>query len=188
MASLRDQLLKAGLADPKQAKKIDKEKRDASKQAPKKQPAAESEAARVAREARESQAARDRELNRKKIEAAERKALREQIRQLVISNRLEKNGGERGKDTVAYRFTDGKRIEKIYVTDLIQQQLARGQLGVVKHGNGYEVVPAEVAEKVRGRDASVFVAIASAQGGMQAGTTDADDPYAQFQVPDDLMW
>lgn len=183
MASLRDQMLKAGLADPKQAKKIEKEKREAAKQAPKKQPA-ENEAARVAREAQQERAERDRELNRKKIEAAERKALREQIRQLVISNRIEKNGGERGKDTVAYRFTDGKKIEKIYVTDLLQHQLARGQLGVVKHGNGYEVVPAEVAAKVRERDPSVFVAVATP--GPKG--VDDDDPYAQFQVPDDLMW
>ncbi|MFP5384144.1 MAG: DUF2058 domain-containing protein [Gammaproteobacteria bacterium] len=183
MASLRDQMLKAGLADPKQAKKIEKEKREAAKQAPRKQPA-ENGAARAAREAQQERAERDRELNRKKIEAAERKALREQIRQLVISNRIEKNGGERGKDTVAYRFTDGRKIEKIYVTDLLQHQLARGQLGVVKHGNGYEVVPAEVAAKVRERDPSVFVAVAT------PGTksADDDDPYAQFQVPDDLMW
>lgn len=184
MASLRDQMLKAGLADPKQAKKIEKEKREAAKQAPKKKPV-ENEATRAAREAQQERTERDRELNRKKIEAAERKALREQIRQLVISNRIEKNGGERGKDTVAYRFTDGKKIEKIYVTDLLQHQLARGQMGVVKHGNGYEVVPAEVAVKVRERDPSVFVALANPG---TKGAHDSDDPYAQFQVPDDLMW
>lgn len=183
MASLRDQLLKAGLADPKQAKKVEKEKREAAKQAPKGKPV-EDEARRAAREAQQARAERDRELNRQKIEAAERKAVREQIRQLIISNRMEKNGGDRGKDTESYRFTDGKKIEKIYVTDLIHRQLSRGQLAIVKLGNAYEVVPGAVAEKIKERDPSFVISLASRDTSAPA----EDDPYARFQVPDDLMW
>lgn len=188
MASLRDQLLKTGLVDEKRAKQAEKEKRDAARQAakhtPKKAAAAEDPAAAAAREAQAARAARDRELNRQKIEAAEKRALREQIRQLVVSNRIEKNGGERGKDTVSYRFTDGTRIEKVYVTETLQRQLARGQLGIVRYGNGYEVVPADVAEKIRARDPGTLVVLAAPA----ATPADGDDPYAQFQIPDDLTW
>ena len=177
--SLRDQLLKTGLIDEKKAKQAAKEKRDAAKQG--KGNTAADESRLRAQQEQAMRAERDREINRKKQEGAARKALVVELRQLVETNRVERKDGE-----LPYRFSDGKRIEKIYVTDVLQQQLARGQFGIARHGRHYVVIPAEAIARIRERDpenrTGIFVAIATPNA-----KPDADDPYAQFQVPDDLM-
>ena len=184
--SLRDQLLKAGLADEKRAKQIAKEKREEAQQKKSAGKHAAHAADEAKRQALQAQAARnaerDREINRQQQEKQQRKALRAQVRQLVETNRIERREGE-----VGYRFSDGERIEKIYVTAELQQQLARGQLAIVRTGRRYDLVPAEVAGRIRERDPDgtgvVVVALAT-----PAAKPAEDDPYAQFQVPDDLMW
>jgi uncharacterized protein YaiL (DUF2058 family) len=44
-------------------------------------------------------------------------------------------------------------------------------------------VPADIAERVRARDPSLVLV-----WNQPSQTPDEDDPYADFQVPDDLMW
>lgn len=179
-SSLQDQLLKAGLADAKQAKKIAKEKHAAAKQSSG-ETAAE-EAKRLAREAQAARAERDREINRQKEEDAARKAIAAQARQLVETNRIERKGGE-----IAYRFADGTQVQKIYVVDTLQRQLARGQLAIVRLDEKYDIVPVEVAIRIRERDpAGEFVAVVALAA--PATQPDTDDPYAKFQIPDDLTW
>ena len=63
-------------------------------------------------------------------------------------------------------------------------QLSRGVLAIVKADGRYHLVPAGVADKIALRDsASVIV-----NNVKQAIEGDEDDPYAEFKVPDDLMW
>ena len=82
MASLQDQLLKAGLADQKKAKAIRNEKHKQRKQQPK-GTAQVNETENRARQAREEKAEHDRQLNLKRQQEADKKAIRAQIRQLV---------------------------------------------------------------------------------------------------------
>lgn len=183
--SLRDQLLKTGLVDDKKAKQLAREKRDEHKQ--QKQlgkhvptPAEQARARMLQEQA--ARAEQDREANKAKQEKAARKALYTELKQLVSSNRVERKGGE-----MPYRFRDGTKIEKIYVTDVLHAQLSRGQLGLARLGKEYIVLPAENIARLRERDPEnvtrIFVALATPDA-----KPDADDPYAQFQVPDDLMW
>ena len=60
----------------------------------------------------------------------------------------------------------------------------RGVLGVVKLGDGYEVVPRIVADKIAQRDAK-FVVVANTKADNKV---DEDDPYKDYVIPDDLMW
>ena len=58
---------------------------------------------------------------------------------------------------------------------------------IVRHGQGYELLPRVAADKVYERDATVIVL----DHGQPApgGTPDADDAfYSKFEVPDDLIW
>lgn len=48
----------------------------------------------------------------------------------------------------------------------------------------YELVPLKVAEKIRELDASVVIALHVPEKKPVA----EDDPYADYQIPDDLMW
>ena len=176
--SFGDQFLKAGLVSKTQLSKAEKSKSKQQKQKNKQKIEVVDEAAESARRVAAEKAARDRELNRLQKEALEHKAIQAQVRQLVEMNRLPRDDGE-----VGYNFQDGALIKKLFVTQDIHDRLARGRLAIVRFDAGYEVIPSVVAEKIRLRDADCIVSIAA----NQADEAD-DDAYADFKVPDDLMW
>ncbi len=179
--SLAEQLLKAGLVDPKKAKSVKKEQYDSQKHARKHKLETVDEAKAAAEAARQQKLERDRELNRQIKEEAERKAVIAQIRQLIDSNKVDRRRGD-----VAYNFTHLNKVKTIHVTPKLQQQLALGNLSIVVMDERYELVPTGVASKVRERDAS-YIVLCNDQ--LQADNQSSeDDPYAAFVVPDDLMW
>lgn len=181
MASLQDQLLKAGLIDTKKAKQANKEKRKETNVARRSAEPVLDEIKQSAEQARLEKAERDRELNRQREEALQQKAIAAQIKQLIENHRQPKDAG---KGDVEYNFTDGKLIKKIRVSSLVQEQIVRGVLAVVKLGEGYELVPRIVADKIAQRDEkAVIVANTKVQN-----QTDEDDPYKDYVIPDDLMW
>ena len=176
-SSLRDELLKAGMATKQDAQKADSERRKKRKQ---------KGAARVADNTKESarrlhaeKVANDRELNRKKLQEAQRKAVAAQIRQLIELNRLPREGGE-----TPYNFVDDTSVRKLYVTQEMSAQLGRGLLSIVRFGDIYEIVPTPVAEKIGERDHSVVLVCNTSSD----TPLNEDDLYADYQVPDDLMW
>jgi len=141
---LQEQLLKAGLASKKQAKKAEHEKRISRKQNSANPPAA------IVNTAREEQAAkeqRNRELNRERAEEARLRELKAQVKQLIETNRLPQDG--RGEP---YHFAEQNKIKRIFVSEEMAEQLSRGQLAIVKLGSAYEVVPAKVAGQIASRD------------------------------------
>jgi uncharacterized protein YaiL (DUF2058 family) len=176
--SFGDQFLKAGLVNKARLNEAQKSKSKQQKQKHKQKIEVTDEAAIAARQAAAEKLARDRELNRQQKEEAARKAVQAQVRQLVEMNRLPRDGGE-----VGYNFQDGTLIRKIFVTEEIRDKLVRGLLAIVRFGAGYEVIPSVVADKIMLRDESCVVSNAAMQ--LEAGE---DDPYADYKVPDDLMW
>lgn len=176
--SFGDQFLKAGLVNKTQLNQAEKSKSKQQKLKNKQKIEVVDEAAVAAKQAVAEKAARDRELNRQQKDEAERKAVQAQIRQLVELNRVSRDGGE-----VGYNFQDGTAIKKIFVTQDVHDKLARGLLAIVRFDAGYEVIPSVVAGKILLRDESCIVSHATTQ--LEAGE---DDPYADYKVPDDLMW
>ncbi len=183
MASLQDQLLKAGLVDKNRANKAKKEKQ---KQAnfTRRSGSKTVSAARVAAQQQQSKrVARDRELNLQKQNASNRKAIAAQIRQLIEVNRLDREQGE-----ISYSFAYRNKIKNITVTDALKNQLTLGYLAIVtlleNNTRKFEIVPALVAQKIAQRDAGSVV-----QLNEKIDTAkDDDDPYADYQIPDDLTW
>ncbi len=178
MSSLQEQLLKAGLVDEKQAKKVNKEKRKNAKVQRKSNEVAVDETKLRAQQAREEKAERDRRLNAERKAEQDAKAIAAQIRQLITTHRQSKDRGD-----IAYNFADGGKIKKMYISGVLQQRLSNGQLAIVRLNDGYELVPAVVAEKIAQRDPNSVVAL-NKKVDLPAG----DDPYADYQIPDDLMW
>ena len=178
MASLQDQLLKAGVVDSKKAKKITKEKRKEAKRQPKGHEAPDETREQV-RRAQAEKAERDRELNRQQQALNEKKAIQAQIIQLIKMNRIERSSGD-----VPYQFTDGKKIKKIHVSSQLQNELIRGRVAIVRLGEGYELVPAPAARKIMQRDEQSVVLLNT----NEPLGVDEEDPYADYQIPDDLMW
>ena len=61
--------------------------------------------------------------------------------------------------------------------------MGRGELAIVRHDGGYDVIPAAIAARVRERDPQVVVPLEVAK------EAPAPEPgYEHFEVPDDLMW
>lgn len=178
MSSLQDQLLQAGLVDQKKAREVKKEKRKQTRQQPKGKPKVD-ENKEQARRALAEKAERDRERNRQRQAQAEKKAIQAQVIQLIEMNRISRQGGD-----TPYQFADGKKIKKIHVTPTLQQQLVRGQLAIARLGESYELVPAAVAQKISQRSDHAIVLLNSSTDDGPA----EDDPYADYQIPDDLMW
>ena len=181
MASLQDQLLKAGLIDNKKAKQANKEKRKETNVSRRSAEPVVDEVKQSAEKARLEKAERDRELNRKREEELQQRAIAAQIKQLTENHRQPKDAG---KGDVEYNFTHGKLIKKMRVSALVKEQIVRGILAVVKLGEGYELVPRIVADKIAQRDATAVV-VANVKVAQQV---DEDDPYKDYVIPDDLMW
>lgn len=175
--SLQDQLRKAGLVDSRQLSTVNKEKKKQEKQQRKHKIETVDEAKVSAQQAREEKIERDRQLNFERDEEARAKAIVAQIKQLIAHSELPRTGGE-----LPYNFTDGTRIKKILVTSDIQDRLSNGRLAIVKFEDRYSVVPKAVAEKIQLRDPA-YVIVSNT-----VTTEDADDPYADYKIPDDLMW
>ena len=70
------------------------------------------------------------------------------------------------------------------VSQKIIDQIQFGHLAVVRLDDKYELIPVRAAEKIRERDASCVI-VCNPQ---QSGANVDDDPYADFRIPDDLMW
>lgn len=189
MASLKDQLLNAGLIDKAKAAKIEQEQRKqahqktakAQKQAKKSGEVVVDEAKLLAEKVLQEKAERSKELNRIQREQAEHKAIRAQIKQLITLNSIDHKRGD-----LAYQFADGSKIKKIYLTKTLQDQLAYGIIVLVKLGDGYELVPKQVAEKIAQRDAACI--LVQNTGSTEPAAVEEDDPYADYKIPDDLMW
>lgn len=179
MASLQDQLLKAGLIDKKKAKQVNKDKRKQDNVARRSADGVVDEVKVQAELTRQQKAEHDRELNRKRVEEQQQKAIAAQIRQLIENHRQPKGDGEQ-----EYHFTDNKFVKKIRVSGLVLQQINRGQLVVARLADNYELVPKVVADKIAQRDEKAIILVAKPV----ETAVDEDDPYKDYVIPDDLMW
>lgn len=176
--SLQDQLLKAGLVDNNKANKIKKKKHKQARQRHKNKIEATDEIKLAAQQAQAEKVAHDRQLNQLRKAEAERKALAAQVRQLVGMNRQNRDDAD-----IAYSFTDGTLVKRILVTGTQLKQLGNGRLCIIKLDEQYELIPTLVAEKIQQRDADTQIL-----SNQPSEAPKEDDPYADFQVPDDLMW
>ena len=175
MAGLRDQLLKSGLVTEKQVKKLQKDQTKALK-ANSHRPQ-QSEINTETKQAEKVQ--RDRELNQQRQADLAKRELDAQIRQIITTRRVKPEEGD-----VPYNFADQGKIKKIYLTGQMRDHLVRGLLGIVRLDGRYEFVPRETIEKINQRDSSYVVHL----NAHETSPTDGEDPYAQYQVPDDLVW
>jgi len=178
--AFQKQLLKAGLVSKDKVNKSNKSKYKQSKQQAKNSPTEADDLKQKVKQAALTKQERDRELNREKVEQENIKAIAGQIRQLIEMNRIANDHGE-----TAFNFEVESKVERIYVSDNLREQIINGRLAIVKLDEKFELVPKIVADKIMQRD-DQFVVLSNEK--TQDSETDEDDDYADFKVPDDLMW
>jgi uncharacterized protein YaiL (DUF2058 family) len=181
--SLQDQLLGAGLIKEQKAKNIKTGKRKAEQQSRKHNTELENEAAKLADQARDEQRKKSQELNEQRQKEVEQKAIVAQIKQIVEMNSIFKGKGD---NLIAYNFTDFNKVKSLYVTTKNHDLISRGRLAIARLKDVYHLIPAEAAVKINERDADTIVLLNDPMA--NADETVEDDPYAEFQIPDDLMW
>ena len=175
--SLQDQLVKAGLATADQARTTRKSKRKDRKSGK----AREDGARRAAERRRAEQAAKDRELNAKREAEREEKELRSRIRDRVLGASLNQDGAD-----VPYNVLHGTKVRRIHVTAEQRDGLVAGSLAVATARGRHHVIPAAVADEIRALMPDYFVHRQEPKA--DVGEANPDDPYAGYEVPDDLTW
>ncbi len=176
----QEQLLKAGLVSKQQVQKAQQEKSKKKKQQHNnKKIKPVNEAVLKAKKAAAEKAERDRELNKKREDQARGKALSAEINQLIKDNLIPRDE----KCEISYNFEHQKKVKKIYINEEMKQQIIKGKLGIARIEGVYELVPISVAEKIQQRNEKRIVIFEA-----EDVTKDKDDPYADYEVPDDLVW
>lgn len=178
---LQEQLLKAGLV---KKSKVAEAARAQDKARHGKGPSESSDIQREAERAREEKAERDRALEAARKAEARITELRAQARQIIQDKKVPRAGDSE------YRFTADGAIRTLLVNDDLRKKLASGALVIARLGDRYELLPRAAGDKVRERDASLVVLDHGQAAGNEAAVSTSEDDayYAQFQVPDDLVW
>ncbi|KAG1707685.1 ATP-dependent RNA helicase DbpA [Nymphon striatum] len=198
--SLQDQLLGAGLIKKQKAKNIQTAKKKAIKQSRANNTELVDEAAELAKKAQEEQRLKSQQLNEQRKNEAQQKAILAQIRQIIELNSIPKTKKNAPEDSeVSYNFTDENKIKTIHVSPENHDLMTRGRIAVAKLEEGtntesnvtYHLIPAEAANKISERDSHSVVLLNDtlpSKGDEQGASEDnGDDPYADYEVPDDLM-
>ena len=175
----QDQLLKAGLVTKQQVKKAQKESSQHKKQQQSKKNIVVDEAKIKAQQAAKEKAELDRQLNKRKEEQARQKAVSAEIDQIITTNLIKRDDD----CDIAYNFEHRKKVNRIYINAELKQQIINGQLGIARIDGRYELVEKKVAEKIQSRNENRVILFS-----FEEPVIDEDDPYAAFQVPDDLIW
>lgn len=175
--TLQEQMLKAGLVTSKKMAKVQRTAKKSRVQA--------REAREAVAENKKAQLERDKLLSEQQKQAALSKEHKAQVKQLIEMNRITV-----AKGTIDFNFTDNNLIKKVVVDKTTQAQLINGRLAIArlavdnKDDHEYAIIPAVVADKIAQRDAASIVL----NSALSQEAQDEDDPYADFKVPDDLMW
>ncbi len=174
----QDQLLKAGLVTKKQVQKVQQDKSRKNKQQRSKKEQPVDEVKLKAQQAAQEKAQLDRELNKQKEQQARQKAISIEINQLITNNCLARDES----CEIVYNFEHNKKVRRIYVNAEMKQQIVQGKVGIARIEGRYELVLKSIAEKIKQRNEKRIV-IFDAQE-----VVDENDPYADYEIPDDLTW
>lgn len=178
--SLKDQLIQAGLVSKKQAHEARRNKpkgRAAKKRQGQRDSARDQELAALDAHKRE----KDRALNAQRETQRKAREQAEWVRQLLGAHALKKQPP--ADDDAAFHFNMGKTVEHLYVGGEQRKSLAAGRLGIVSYDGQYHLLPREIVARIAERvPQRCWLPASDSQASAE------DDPYAEFEVPDDLMW
>ena len=183
MASLQEQLLKAGLADKSAAKKIKRQKHKAKKLAQTQKVVTVDQAKLDAQAALAAKQAKDAALAAEQAKVREAKEVLAQVKQLIEVNKQPKGQGD-----VVVNFTDANVVKRLYVDSATHQLITQARLAIAKLNDGYELIPVPVADKIVTRHPEAIVYRADDIPESEQSTAQDDEWYADYDIPDDLIW
>ncbi|MFS1438766.1 DUF2058 domain-containing protein [Shewanella sp. 10N.286.48.A6] len=180
--ALQEQLLKAGLASKQKARDVKTQKRKQKKAKIDDGSAALKQ--QIAQQKLE-QAAKDKALNEQRFtEASEKGQVRGLITEFTKFAIKAPAGGE-----IKFNFTVENKILSVYVDEKLQGQLQTGVVGIVRFEDKSYIVPHKLAERVNllVPEWCGYLWQESADNQVEQASEE-NDPYADYAIPDDLMW
>ncbi len=183
MASLQDQLLKAGLTTKQKTRQANVDKRKKNKQKRSGVQHGDSLQEQVQQDlikAKADKQAKDNELNEQKQQelAAKEKVLR--IKQILTHHQIKNVTGDND-----YNYTFNTTIKKLPLDAVTHKALVNGQLALCGLDDVTYIVTRETAEKLSELDKNIILV---QNEKILDEVIDEDDPYADYQIPDDMMW
>jgi uncharacterized protein YaiL (DUF2058 family) len=89
-----------------------------------------------------------------------------------------------GYPDVVFNFLDQNIIKKIKISEKIHEHIVSGFLAVVKYEKSYVLVPSIIAQKIEQRSSDCVIPFKNESTLLPK----EDDPYSEYQIPDDLIW
>lgn len=186
--SLQDQLLKSGIATEDQLKKNNPKPKPRGKSGPKqRKPNTQHKAQ---HKSQQKHAPHNKTVAAKKApEAAQApalgKALRTEIKQLLKTNKLNDKVGE-----IPYNYVIAGQVKRFYINEKQQTELKAGKLVIVNWNTISYLISTEAEQDLRKLHPTIEVASVESEAAPAKTDEkkDSNDPYASFEIPDDLSW
>ncbi len=173
--ALQDQLLKAGLVDSKKAKQLSKQSQHAKRTGD----PADIEVKKAVAEAQAKKTEKDQKLNQERQQILEEKMLKANIVQMIKQHQLTDTKGD-----VDYQFVDGSKVKKIHINQKLYDQIVAGHVVIARLEESYALLPRPLADRINAK-LEGFIVVSNDKSEVELA---ADDPYAAYVIPDDLMW
>ena len=188
--SLREQLVQAGLATREQADRATKPKSHKKKKA---QPKAAGKGQR--KPDRRRQKAGERKPNPQRrdtrrpeagaedLELIKRRKVKAEIKALIDAASVKDFTGE-----ISFNFMIGERIRQLFVNESAHKSIVAGELAITRLNRETHLIPPDVAEQVKALNPNWLIVLSGEASGESEPSSDPDDPYTAYTVPDDLRW
>lgn len=183
MASLQDQLLKAGLTTKQKTRQanVDKRKKNKQKRSGVQHGASlQEQVQQDLVKAKSDKQTKDNALNEQKKQQLADKEQVLRIKQILTHHQIKNVEGDND-----YNYTFDTTIKKLPLDAVTHRALVNGRLALCGLDDVTYLVTRETAEKLSELDKHVVLVQNDKSLDEQV---DEDDPYADYQIPDDLMW
>jgi uncharacterized protein YaiL (DUF2058 family) len=183
MASLQDQLLKAGLTTKQKTRQanVDKRKKNKQKRSGVQHGASLQEQVKQdLAKAKIDKQTKDNALNEQKQQQLAVKERKLRIKQILIHHQIKNVAGDND-----YNYTFETTIKKLPLDAVTHKALVNGRLALCGLDEVTYLVTRETAEKLSELDKKIVLVQNDNADDEQV---DENDPYADYQIPDDLMW
>jgi len=179
MGSLQDQLLKSGLTTEHKMKVAKTTKRKQQKKKKKGASSNPSDLQKHIEKNKLEQQQKSEALNQAKVVELKEKEQVARVKQILQHHNQSEIKGE-----LTFNFTYENKIKDLDVNEATKNALAKGRLAICVLESVFYVLNDEPARKIAEVDEKYIVLHALPEDDKK----DEDDPYADFEVPDDLNW
>jgi len=183
MASLQEQLLKAGLTTKQKTRQANSSKRKKNKQ----QRSGVEHSASMQEQVKEGlllskadKLTKDGALNDAKKHVLANKEQQLRIKQILEHHQLTGVNGD-----TEYNYSFNNKVKKLALDSLTHKALVNGRLALCGFQDKSYLVTSETANKVAELDDTLILV---KNEKVEDEQLNQEDPYAEYQIPDDLMW